>query len=220
VPTVICEGETDNIYLTHAIRSLAKEFPGLAEVTPDNKIRLKVRLYKYPRSSTARLLGLKEGGSGPLSTFMRLYQREISGFTAPGLANPVIILYDNDSGAKSIKSAIKDLTKASPTGTEQFIHVFRNMYALPTPNVGGATESKIEDFFDATTKATIIVGKTFNDGNDADPTKHYGKKVFAHKVIGPKADIIDFTGFRPLLTNLVAAINKHKASTLPKPFVP
>ena len=27
----------------------------------------------------------------------------------------------------------------------------------------------------------------------------------------PKADTLDFTGFRPLLTSLVAAINKHKA---------
>ena len=39
-PVVICEGETDNVYLTHAIRSLVAEFPDLAEVMPDKKIRL------------------------------------------------------------------------------------------------------------------------------------------------------------------------------------
>ena len=47
-PVVICEGETDNVYLTHAIRSLAASFPELAETMPDKKTRLKVRLYKYP----------------------------------------------------------------------------------------------------------------------------------------------------------------------------
>src|SRR5712664_837519 len=62
IPVVICEGETDNVYLTHAIRSLAAEFPALAEVMPDQKTRLKVRLYKYPKTSTARLLDLKDGG--------------------------------------------------------------------------------------------------------------------------------------------------------------
>ena len=69
--------------------------------------------------------------------------------------------------------------------------------------------------FDATTRATLIEGKTFNDGDGFDAEKHYGKKVFAHKVVRPKAETIDFTGFRPFLTNLVAAINKHKASIAP-----
>jgi hypothetical protein len=89
LPTIICEGETDNVYLTHAIRSLATEYPDLVEVMPDKKIRLKVRLYKYPRSSTARLLGLKDGGSGVLGTFIAAYKKETSHFNGPGLTNPV-----------------------------------------------------------------------------------------------------------------------------------
>ena len=60
--------------------------------------------------------------------------------------------------------------------------------------------------FDASIKATVIDGKTFNPGDGFDKDKHYSKKVFAHKVVRPKADTIDFTGFRrPLLTNLTAA---------------
>src|SRR5688572_3985474 len=62
-PTIICEGETDNVYLTHAIRALHADFPELAEKGKDKKIRLKVRLYKYPDTSTARILGLNAGGS-------------------------------------------------------------------------------------------------------------------------------------------------------------
>ena len=80
---VICEGGTDIVYLTHAIRNLAGEFPDLAEVMPDNKIRLKVRLYKYPRSSTARLVGLKDGGVGGLCNFIAAYKKETSHFTGP-----------------------------------------------------------------------------------------------------------------------------------------
>lgn len=214
MPVVICEGQTDNVYLTHAIRRLAAEFPDLAEVMPDKKIKLKVRLYKYPRSSTARLLGLKDGGSALLSKFIGTYKKEISHFAAPGLTNPVVILYDNDSGGDGIKKTIRDVAKVVTAGTDQFVHVLKNLYAVATPLVEDAKPSTIEDFFDASIKATVVDGKTFNPGKDFEADKHYGKVVFAHKVVRPKADTIDFTGFRPLLTNLVAAINKHKAAVI------
>jgi RNA-directed DNA polymerase len=210
-PVVVCEGDTDNIYLTHAIRSLAVEFPDLAEVK-DEKIRLKIRLYKYPRSSTARILELKDGGSGALSNFLVNYKQETRHFTAPGLTNPVVILYDNDSGAKGIQKVIKSSFKVKVTADEPFVRVFENLYALPVPYVGGATESKIEDCFDDQTKGIVISGKSFNDSNSIDVDRHYGKRVFAHKVIRPRADAIDFSGFRPLLTNLVAIINAHKTA--------
>ena len=214
-PVVICEGDTDNVYLTHSIRRLAAEFPTLAEVMPKRKIRLKVRLYKYPHSSTARLLELKDGGSGVLSKFISTYRKETDRFTGPGLREPVVILYDNDPGADNIRNAIKSVSKVRPTGAEPFSHIIKNLYAVPTPLEGVATSSKIEDFFDAATKATVIDGKTFDPGNSIDRDKHYSKTVFAHKVVRPKAATIDFTGFRPLLTNLTAAINKHKASVVP-----
>ena len=60
---VIVEGDTDNVYLTHAIRSLAAQYR-TSLVTKGGKIQLKVRLYKYPRTSTARILGLDDGGTG------------------------------------------------------------------------------------------------------------------------------------------------------------
>ena len=212
-PVVICEGETDNVYLTHAIRSLAAEFPDLAEVMPDKKIRLKVRLYKYSRSSTAQLLGLNDGGSSLLSRFIAAYKRETSHFTAPWPTNPVVILYDNDTGARSIREAIKKNSKTLPIDAEPFVHVIKNMYAVPTPGA----DSKIEGFFDDTIQKTVISGKTFNDGKGFKRDQHYSKKVFAHRVVRPKANTIDFTGFRPLLTNLVAAINKHKSSIIQQP---
>jgi hypothetical protein len=182
---------------------------------PDKKIRLKVRLYKYPKSSTARLLDLGDGGYGVLSNFIGAYKREIKDFTGPGLAEPVVILHDNDDGAKKIRKTIKDVSKMILTGAEPFVHVIKNLYAVPTPLGAAATPSSIEDFFDASIKAAVIDGKTFNPGDGFDKDKHYSKKVFAHRVVRPKANTINFSGFRPLLTNLTAAINKHKASVVP-----
>ena len=223
-PVIICEGETDNVYLTHAIRSLAGEFPELVEFPPDGKIRLKVRLYKYHRSSTASILDLKDqksgdlGGSAVLARFIGTYKKETDRFKAQGHKNPVIILYDNDSGASSIRNALKQASGKKVDGTEPFVHVIRNLYAVPTPPVNGVQKTKIEDFFDTATKAIPIGNKTFNDGSsNFDAEKHFGKKVFAHKVVRVGADTIDFQGFRPLLTNLAVVIKSHAASAVSAP---
>lgn len=210
-PVLICEGKTDNVYLTHAIRGLAKEFPILAE-TISGKTRLKIRIYKYPKSSTARLLGLKSGGSSTLCNFISAYPKVTARFRGPGLTAPVIVIYDSDDGAKSIKNTINQVSKVRSADTAPFVHIVKNLYAVPTPIQPGKRESRIEDFFDAQIRSTVINGKTFNEQNDLDTDKCYSKTVFAHKVIAPNVATIDFTGFRPLLTNIVAAITHHKLS--------
>src|ERR1022692_4192991 len=216
-PVVLCEGKTDNIYLTHAIRSLAPDYPYLATVAPDGKIRLNVRLYKYRQSSTARILGLRDGGSASLLNFVRTYRRETAKFKGPGLKNPFIVLYDNDSGASEIKQFVKGITGKAPNGTEPFVHVFGNVYAVATPLLNGVAPSKIEDFFEPNLLATVLGGKTFDDKNDFDPDTHYGKKIFAEAVVRAHADKINFNGFRPLLTNLESAIKAHLAALTATP---
>ena len=57
MPVILSEGETDVVYLLRAIRSLAASYPSLASIETDGKVGLKVRLYKYRKSSTARLIG-------------------------------------------------------------------------------------------------------------------------------------------------------------------
>lgn len=217
MPVILCEGDTDNVYITHAIRSLVSEFPDLAEVKTDGQIVLKVRIYKYPKSSTSHLLGLGDGGSSVLSNFISTYNKRVSRFKAPGLAHPVIIVYDNDDGAKKIRNTIKQITKSTPKVTNAFDHVTKNLYAVPTPIPKDKEDSKIEDLFDETIKSTVVNGKVFNDGNNIDVTQHYGKRVFAHKVVRPNAQMIDFAGFRQLLSNIVEVIKHHKDATIMPP---
>ncbi len=125
-PLLICEGETDNVYLTHEIVSLAGEFPALAELMRGGKTRLKIRIYKYPRISTARLLGLKDGGSGVLCNFIKDYPKETGRFSGPGLAQPVIMIYDNDGGGSKVRNVISNVSKVKPIGTEPFVQCQRH----------------------------------------------------------------------------------------------
>ena len=53
-PVVICEGKTDNVYITHAIRSLAVQYPNLAEIDSAGKITIKLRRFRYTDSSTRK----------------------------------------------------------------------------------------------------------------------------------------------------------------------
>lgn len=216
-PVILCEGKTDNIYIKHAIRSLAAQVPDLAEIDAGGKVRLKVRLYKYAKSSTGRILRLKDGGAGNLKNFITTYKNDTDKFSAPGLSMPLIVLFDNDSAGKDIRSAAKESrpNKAAIDQSEPFARVIKNLYILPTPLSTDQKESKIEDFFDQPTKAKVISGKTFSDKNEHDDEQHYGKWTFAQQVIVPHANTIDFSGFLPLLNNISALIQSHAKAAVP-----
>ena len=83
------------------------------------------------------------------------------------------------------------------------------MYVVPTPLIGKATKSCIEDFFYKTTKDIPYLGKTFDQNCTKETATHYGKATFAFEVVKPNADNINFSKFKPLLNNLVAAIAEH-----------
>jgi RNA-directed DNA polymerase len=204
----MCEGHTDNVYLVHAIRSLAAAFPTLATVSADGTIKLNVRLLKYSGHGVGRILGIS-GGSANLAKFIWLYEKVRKTFSAPGMQQPVILVIDNDSGAAPVYKSVANITGKKPTGTEPSIHVAGNLYVVPTPLSPGATQSMVEDFFDSATKSTVIGGKAFDPGSNTDTATHYGKKVFAHKVVRAHADTINFSGFNSLLSNIRDVIDAH-----------
>jgi RNA-directed DNA polymerase len=208
-PVVLCEGATDNVYLVHAIRHLAVQYPDLAEIDSKGKIKLTIRLYKCSKSSTGRILGIK-GGTGDLKNWMGRYEMAMRRFKAPGKENPVIVVVDNDDGAKGIWSFIEGITKKKPSPTDFCTHVRGNLYVTAIPSGAGNQTAAIESCFDAATLAIKVEGKTFNSTKSFDDKLHFGKVVFAHKVVTPNASKIDFKGFGPLLTNVVATIADHK----------
>jgi len=218
-PVILCEGKTDNVYLKYAIRSLAANFPELAKVDGKGKVTLKVRLYKYTKTSTGRILGLKDGGSAPLGNFITSYKKNTDRFAAPGLVSPVIILYDNDSGRKSVNSPAKDARTSNKAidPKDAFTHIVKNLYLLPTPLTPTGGDSMIEDFFDAATKGIQLGGKLFSATNDIDRTKFYGKADFAENVVTPHAKAIDFTGFAPMLQRVAMVIAEHAKTVHPNP---
>ena len=217
-PVVVCEGKTDNIYLLHAIKSLAVNYPKLATISANNKIALKIRILKTvktrktkktKKTSVGRVLQLGEGTSF-LEAFIKGYYEEISRFKAAGMQCGVVLVVDNDSGADDICNTIRDLTKKSPSRTDPFTHIAGNLYMVFTPLKTGANKSAIEDCFADAIKHLNLGGKTFNPAGKADSLRYFGKHILS-QYVRENAAKIDFTGFKGLLDRITAAIEAHQS---------
>ena len=208
-PVILCEGKTDVVYLKCAITSLASDFSQLATIKSDGTVELDVRLFNRP-SGTARIMDLGFGGSGDLGNFIKIFKNEAKDFCAPGQQHPVIVLYDNDSGAQDIQKFIK--TRSVRVSNGEYYRVFKNLYAVPTPLPNGREKSEIEDFFDSSTKEHLIPGRTFNGSRNIDPKLEYGKKDFADGVLRNWKSI-NFGGFRSLLAVFTSVMDAHTGAT-------
>ncbi|MGI0134192.1 MAG: hypothetical protein ACREBW_04460 [Candidatus Micrarchaeaceae archaeon] len=208
-PVVACEGKTDNVYLLHAVRSLAVGYPKLATVSATNKITLKIRILKTLQTSTGRVLQLG-GGASYLRAFIELYFQEIQKFKAPGMQCAAILLVDNDLGAKDIFSTITKLTKRNPLRTDRYFHIAGNLYMVLTPLNGATNDSMIEDCFAEEIKKLTLGGKAFNPAGKADPSLYFSKHILS-QYVGENATKIDFTGFAGLLDRITEAIEAHQS---------
>lgn len=200
-PTIICEGKTDNIYLKAAIRSRASHFPDLIE-TKGGVARIRPRFFKY-NDTTAALQDLS-GGAGELNNLLSHYRNRTKAFKS-GAAQPVIIVVDNDSGAKPLFAHIHNLDKkAGPVdGSKQYYYIYENLYVVPVPKVGGA-DTPIEMLFEKKLLSAVLNGKHLDLTGDKDPSKYYFKNEFAVHIVKKGGAPVNFDGFDPLLKALVA----------------
>jgi RNA-directed DNA polymerase len=175
-----------------------------------------IKRFKYSRSHTAEILGIK-GGVGDLKKFIPSYKSEFERFSAPGMKEPVILLVDNDKAGNEVLGVVDNMVKkgnkakTKKDNTEPYIHVYRNLYLVLTPLQGNKQESQIEDLFDASTLEVKIDGKSFNRSDEKATETTYGKAVFARKVVEEMASSISFEGFMPLLDRIAKVIEIHYA---------
>jgi RNA-directed DNA polymerase len=210
-PVIVPEGKTDSIYLRRAIRKLPTFHPRLGSIV-DGKFESKIRFMNYS-ATIHELLGLGRG-AGQLKIFLEKYHKHVSEFGHAPLAFPVIVLVDNDDGGSKLFGFVKAKSGASISFESRapFYYLGLNLYLVKTPEqVAAPYTSCIETFFDAALLATELEGKTFDPDKEHDAPGKYGKTVFATRVVEPRADEIDFSGFAPLLERFVAVLDHHAA---------
>lgn len=213
VPTIICEGKTDNIYLTCAIKSIHKKFPRLAKVDASGKLNLRVRFMNYSEL-THRTMGLS-GGSSDLGHLIRKYAKQCRLYKAHPPLSPTIIVVDNDSGSQPIFQAIKDVTGdryTIPNGkgkifdkSQTLYKVAQNLYVVLTPLLNGK-DSMMENFFPQTLLRTLYNGKPFEVVSPGPKIATYSKHQFSQYVVKPNQKSINFSRFAPILRSINLAI--------------
>lgn len=207
-PLILCEGPTDPVYLKSAIRRLAAAHPKLAS-TRAGTLSLNVTFFKYSKQSRD-LLQLR-GGSGDLKYFLENWKEELTRHKYRPMKHPIIVLIDNDDGAKQIFGLLRGkfgMTIGHATDLP-FYHLDGPLYLVKTPIRGADHKSCPEDFFEPAVRATKVDGKVFNPDKEHDAPGEYGKVVFAEKVVRPQASSIDFSGFEPLLARIDAVIDHY-----------
>jgi hypothetical protein len=211
-PLIVCEGKTDNVYLSLAIKHLAAFHPKLGSVAASGFIRA-ISFFSHTNQSQA-VLELNDG-SGNFKHFIRQYKQFMDVYDHKPKAYPVIILIDNDDGAKDIFATIDSNFKIKITwqSSDPFYHVVENLYLVKTPHVGSKLKTCIEDLFEPALLKTKIAGKSFNPNKKHGAVGEYGKDRFSKEVVRVKADTIKWDGFTPLLESIVGVMDHY--SSLP-----
>ena len=214
-PLIIPEGKTDSIYLRAAIEKLTAYHPQLGAMDK-GKFKSALKFMKF--SSTVHDVLQIGNGAGDLLHFIRKYPDALKHYRHRPLPNPVIVLIDNDDGAKDIFSIAKNLgaTNISRTSTNPFYRLAANLYLVKTPEIGAKGTSCIEDSFDSALLKTIIDGKVFDPNKKHGEPGKYGKARFAENVVQPQKDTIDFSKFGGLLDRIVAVLDDY-ATNPPAP---
>jgi RNA-directed DNA polymerase len=210
MPIIVPEGKTDSIYLRYAIKFLKSYHPRLGEIVNGN-LQAKIKFMNF--SPTVHdVLQLGHGTSEQLF-LIKDYEKHLRAYAHAPLRHPVIVLFDNDDGAKSIFGYARN--KGHPNiglnSIDDFYYLGRNLYLIKTPEAGQQQKSCIEDLFPNSLLETKIDQKIFDPDKEHEEDGKYGKVVFAKRVVTPNASKIDFTQFAPLLDRIVAVLDHHAA---------
>ncbi|SON57394.1 Retron-type reverse transcriptase [Hartmannibacter diazotrophicus] len=210
-PLILTEGKTDNVYLSLAVKNSPKFHPKLGQLTAKG-FQSNLRYFNH-LNETHKIMEL-DGGSGNFKFFIIRYKEIMDSFKHKPMLHPVVLVVDNDGGAKDIFATIKTNYGISINhdGKHGFYHVTHNLYLVKTPHVGKKQQTCIEDMFEPALLKEELGGKKLNLGK-LDPAKEYGKHLFAEKVVRPKASTLKWDGFEPLLQRVVEVLDHYKPPT-------
>lgn len=217
-PLIVTEGISDITYLQCAIRALVKKFPLLGKEEDGKVIRL-VHFLK-PTGTSRDILNLGHGAAGQ-GSLISSYTNNLKNYVHKPMANPAIILCDNDDGPKTVfkNAEKKGGTKITTTWTAPFYYLGENRYLVKVPEGATPHPREIEELFQPALLATKLNGKSFDPKKDHGDDTHYGKVAFAESVVRANASNVDFSGFEELLERIEAVL-KHYAAILAAPSAP
>jgi 5S rRNA maturation endonuclease (ribonuclease M5) len=199
-PIIFTEGKSDVVYLKCALKNMKDSYSNLIDVI-DGKYNFKINFFKTT-NVFKDVFSFSEGVSG-LENMMRYYKKEIDNFNTLNYNMPIIIIIDNDEGAKNIKKLL-EISHEMP----YYKLFYKRMYVL---FVEKKEHTAIENLFDEDLLNTEIDGKIFkSDKKNGENDNYYSKHIFSQKVILPNYEKINFDRFKPIFNNMLEIISECK----------
>jgi RNA-directed DNA polymerase len=203
-PPIVCEGETDSIYLASAISALGDAYPALinAQLKKGEKDRFNIRFVKHSEVA-GRLLELN-GGTAALKRFCSIYVDQTKKFLSGAPSKPIIVVVDFDNAGRDVINYVKAIAKKQglpDIAGLKYVFARPNLYVVWVPSPSKADYVMENLFSDELLKKTLG-DKVLTLSNHKALEGEYGKMWFAKKVV-PNAQAKDFVGFQPLLDTLV-----------------
>lgn len=202
-PLILCEGKTDIVYLKCALKQLVSDYPEFVERNEEG-FCFKVKLLTFSRN--IKDVFSISGGTSGLASIMKIYGKYMKPFKGEGKRHPVIMLIDNDSGAKEIKNKLPE-----EGSSEKFSRFVENLYVILIPSPNDEERVAIEDLFEKEVLDTKVDGKTFNREPRIDPKTEYGKIIFAEKVVKVNQEKIKFDGFKEVFNRLKEVVSDYSS---------
>jgi retron-type reverse transcriptase len=207
-PVIVCEGETDSIYIASAISALGDRYPNLinAKLKLGEPNRFNVRFVKHT-SIAGRLLELN-GGTDALKNFCRIYVEQTKKFKGCIPSRPAIVIVDNDKAGRDVVNYAKGIAKNQglpPHAGLNYVFTYPNLYVVQIQSLANEPNCVIEQLFPEKLLNTKLGSKVLTLSNQKVGDNEYGKMYFAKHVI-PNAEPKDFSGFTQLLDTLVDVI--------------
>lgn len=161
-PILVCEGETDIIYIRSALINLAALYPSLIEIKKDGTPSFKIAFFKYT-DRVKEILAISSGSG--LNKMAKEAQKQLT--EQPYSSQKMVFfLSDNDDEGTWFRSVIKNPAKTASR--------FKgNLHAIVTPLVRGMTKTDIEDLFDPALLKVKLNGKSFHKDSKKSSDKYY-----------------------------------------------
>lgn len=220
-PVIVCEGETDSIYIASAISALRDHYPDLISpaINPGEQSRFNVRFVKHS-SIAGRLLALN-GGTDALKNFCRIYVEQTKKFTGCLPSRPAIVIVDNDKAGRDVVSYAQGIAKNQGLpliAGLNYVFARPNLYVVRIQSLTNEPNCVIEQLFPDQLLNTKLGSKVLTLSNQKVGDNEYGKMYFAKNVV-PNADPKYFSGFTQLLDTLVEVIADFASRVQVQPVV-
>lgn len=212
-PVLVTEGLSDITYIRAALSARKRQFPRLIG-TRGNKNDFHVKFFKA--SATMHNLVMRSTGTSAQQELIKNYRRFLKRYGGVAPTSPVIVIADNDGGAKDLFKEVNKMAKNIDPSTklmsiksgDTWCSLGHNLFFMKLPHGGKKSSVEIEDLLPNKWLRTCFDGKCLDRKKPHGDENSLGKVAFAGQLMADYGAKIDFSNFDPLFSMIDEVVQR------------